>query len=45
MVSTSLVNWVRYEDSYRLSCVGGPEGIIVALADELKMSRTNQARA
>jgi predicted enzyme related to lactoylglutathione lyase len=26
---------VRYEDSYRLCYVRGPEGIIVALAEEL----------
>jgi predicted enzyme related to lactoylglutathione lyase len=27
---------VRYEDSYRLCYVRGPEGIIVALAEELR---------
>ena len=26
---------VRYEDSYRLCCVRGPEGIIVMLSEEL----------
>jgi predicted enzyme related to lactoylglutathione lyase len=25
----------QYEDSYRLRCVRGPEGIIVALAEQL----------
>lgn len=25
----------RYEDSYRLCCVRGPEGIIVGLAEQL----------
>ena len=25
----------RYEDSYRLCCLRGPEGIIVALAEQL----------
>jgi hypothetical protein len=25
----------QYEDSYRLCCVRGPEGIIVALAEQL----------
>jgi hypothetical protein len=26
---------VRYEDTYRLACIRGPEGIIVALAEQL----------
>jgi len=25
----------RYEDSYRLCCVRGPEGIIVGLAEQI----------
>jgi hypothetical protein len=33
---TELVGEVeRYEDSYRLCCVRGPEGIIVMLAEQI----------
>jgi catechol 2,3-dioxygenase-like lactoylglutathione lyase family enzyme len=35
---------VRYEDSYRLCYVRGPEGILVALAEELDRTTTNAAR-
>ena len=31
----ALASWEQYEDSYRLCYVRGPEGIIVALAEQL----------
>jgi catechol 2,3-dioxygenase-like lactoylglutathione lyase family enzyme len=35
---------VQYEDSYRLCYVRGPEGILLALAEELDRTTTNSAR-
>ena len=35
---------VQYADSYRLCYVRGPEGILVALAEELERTTTNSAR-
>lgn len=30
-----LIGEMRYEDTYRLACIRGPEGIILGLAEEL----------
>ena len=32
---SSLARWERYEDSYRLCYVRGPEGIIIELAEQI----------
>jgi catechol 2,3-dioxygenase-like lactoylglutathione lyase family enzyme len=35
---------VRYQDSYRLCYIRGPEGILIGLAQELNCGRCAQAR-